>query len=276
MEFESSARDSQTGNEEVPTIEMVGVEKSFGRQKVLDGISLRVPEGTTTLITGASGQGKTVMLKLMLGLLKADRGKVLVFGHDLAKVGKKELNRIRMAFGVLFQNAALFDSMTVFDNIALPLRERTDAGEEEIRKNVEEKLGLMELESAAGKYPAQLSGGMRKRVGLARALVLNPKLVFFDEPTTGLDVAKSNEIYRLFHQTQKKFNYTAVIVSHDVPKIFKLADAVALVADKRIYGPMSPEDFQLSEQPIIKRFVETTMGPIYSSEKEEAGLYEQT
>ncbi len=205
-------------------IELVNVEKTFGRQKVLNRVSLPVPEGKTTVIVGGSGQGKSVILKHMLGLIRPDAGEVRVFGRDLARMRKKELYEVRKDYGVLFQNVALFDSMTVFDNVALPLRERTKMPESQISDNVMEKLGMMALEGAAEKYPAQISGGMQKRVGLARALALNPKIVFFDEPTTGLDVHKSNEIYRLFHETQKRLKYTAVIVSHDVPKIFKLAD----------------------------------------------------
>lgn len=255
-------------------IELVDLHKSFGRQQVLRGINLQVREGTTTVIVGASGQGKSVILKHMLGLIRPDRGKVLVFGRDLTRIGKKQLNEVRTDFGVLFQNSALFDSLTVFDNVALPLRERTAAAEEEIRDNVMEKLAMMDLEGAEQKYPAQISGGMRKRVGLARALVLKPRIVFFDEPTTGLDVHKSNEIYRLFYKTQAQLKYTAVIVSHDVPKIFKLADYVALLAEGVIQGCMSPEEFQLSENPLIQDFVETTMGPIYSSAEEENDLYE--
>ncbi len=134
----------------------------------------------------------------------------------------------------------------------------------------------MDLEGVNEKYPAQLSGGMKKRVGLARALVMNPRIVFFDEPTTGLDVSKSNEIYRLFHQTQARLKYTAVMVSHDVPKIFKLADRVALISDGVIGGSMSPEEFQLSENPTIRSFVREAMGPIYCSEKEERFIYEKT
>ncbi len=255
-------------------IELTGVEKTFGRQKVLANINLSIAAGKTTIIVGGSGQGKSVILKHMLGLVRPDRGMVEVFGKDLVRASKKELNQIRMEFGVLFQNAALFDSMTVYDNVALPLRERTKLTETEIRAKVREKLDMMDLIESDDKYPAQLSGGMKKRVGLARALVLNPKVVFFDEPTTGLDVSRSNEIYRLFHKTQSQLNYTAVIVSHDVPKIFKLADYVALLAEGEIQGVMSPEAFQLSDHPLIRRYVEETMGPIYSSAKEEAGLYE--
>jgi len=265
-----------TGKKTLPevAIELQGVVKTFGRQRVLDGIDLKVMAGQTTVIVGASGQGKSVILKHMLGLVRPDEGRVLVFGQDLSTISRKELNEIRMNFGVLFQNAALFDSMTVFDNVALPLRERTRKSDAEIRSLVDEKLKLMDLFGSESKYPAQLSGGMRKRVGLARALVLDPKVVFFDEPTTGLDAHKSNEIYRLFYQTQQQLGYTAVIVSHDVPKIFKLSDHVALLAQGQIQGCMPPEQFQLSDNPLIREYVETTMGPIYSSEKEEPGLHE--
>ncbi|MBN1140789.1 MAG: ATP-binding cassette domain-containing protein [Deltaproteobacteria bacterium] len=255
-------------------IELIDLEKSFKQQKVLDGVNLTIREGTTMVIVGASGQGKSVLLKHMLGLLKPDRGRVLVFGRDLSTIGGKELKEVRQEYGVLFQNVALFDSMTVYDNVALPLRERTKSSEAEIRSRVEEKLALMDLQGTEDKFPAQLSGGMKKRVGLARALMLNPKIVFFDEPTTGLDVSRSNEIYRLFYKTQAQLKYTAVIVSHDVPKIFKLADYVALVAGGKVQECLTPEDFQLSQNPAIKAFVKETMGPIYSSEEEEMGFYE--
>lgn len=256
-------------------IELKGVEKSFGSQQVLDRVDLQVQAGKTLVIVGASGQGKSVILKHMLGLVRPDAGRVIVFGQDITTGNRRKLREVRKHFGVLFQNVALFDSMTVFDNVALPLRERTDLGEEEIRANVEEKLAMMDLEGAGGKFPAQISGGMQKRVGLARALVLNPQVVFFDEPTTGLDVNKSNEIYRLFYMTQQKLGYTAVIVSHDVPKIFKLSDHVALLANRQIQGCLTPEEFQLSDNPYIRSFVETTMGPIYSSEREENSFNEK-
>jgi phospholipid/cholesterol/gamma-HCH transport system ATP-binding protein len=255
-------------------VELLGVKKRYGRQLVLRGIDLTVRAGRTLVIVGASGQGKSVIIKHMLGLVHPDRGTVKVFGRDLSRLNRRELDQVRGDFGVLFQNAALFDSMTVFDNVALPLRERTRLSEVEIRDNIMEKLALMDMEKAIDKFPAQLSGGMRKRVGLARALVLNPKIVFFDEPTTGLDVNKSNEIYRLFYRSQQHLGYTAVIVSHDVPKIFKLADEVALLDDGVIQGCMSPEDFQLSEQPLIKAFVAETMGHLYSSDEED-GFYAQ-
>jgi phospholipid/cholesterol/gamma-HCH transport system ATP-binding protein len=252
-----------------PMIQLIDVRKRFGSQEILKGINLSIYEGKTTVIVGESGKGKSLILKHILGLVRPDKGKVLVEGKDINKIGRKDLKEIRAKFGVLFQNAALFDSMTVFDNVALPLRERTKASEEKIRTIVNEKLDLMDIEDSNDKYPAQLSGGMRKRVGLARALVLNPKIVFFDEPTTGLDVAKSNEMYRVFFKTQSKLGYTALIVSHDVPKIFKLADYVALLYDGVIQDCLPPEDFQTSENPFIKEFVQKTMGYIYESEQVE-------
>ncbi len=253
----------------IPIIQLIDLRKRFGSQDVLRGINLSIFEGKTTVIVGESGQGKSLILKHILGLMKPDSGNVMVYGKDINEISKKELKAIRANFGVLFQNAALFDSMTVFDNVALPVRERTKTTEEEIKTMVIEKLKMLELEGSNDKYPAQLSGGMRKRVGLARALVLHPKIVFFDEPTTGLDVAMTNEIYRVFFRTQSKLGYTAVMVSHDVPKIFKLADYVALLDKGVVQDCLSPEDFQTSQNPVIRDFVYKTMGRIYESEQAE-------
>lgn len=249
-------------------IQIVDVEKSFGKQKVLKKANLDIYEGKTTIIVGESGQGKSVILKHILGLLKPDFGKVLVNGEDITAMKKKELQRVRSIFGVLFQSVALFDSLTVFENVALPLRERTKLSEDEIKKEVKEKLRMVDLVGSDDKYPAQLSGGMQKRVGLARALQLNPKIVLFDEPTTGLDPVRTEEIYRLFDSTQKELQYTAIIVSHDVPKIFKLADYIAVLHDGFIQEVLPPEELQRSENPIIRAFLESTMGRIYSSDIE--------
>lgn len=253
----------------VPVIQMVNVEKTFGTQKVLRGVNLSIMEGKTTVIVGGSGQGKSVIIKHMLGLVEPDSGEILINGKDINRISKKELCDIRMQFGVLFQNAALFDSMTVFDNVALPLRERTALSESEIAEIVNDKLALMDVSGSNDKYPAQISGGMKKRVGLARALALNPKIVFFDEPTTGLDVAKSNEIYRVFFRSQAKLGYSSVIVSHDVPKIFKLADYVALLSEGVIQENLTPEEFQMSANPVVRDYVKATMGTVYTSENVE-------
>ncbi|NCO57416.1 MAG: ABC transporter ATP-binding protein [Nitrospirae bacterium CG18_big_fil_WC_8_21_14_2_50_70_55] len=252
-----------------PVIELAGVEKSFGKQHVLRGVDLVVEAGMTTVIVGPSGEGKSVILKHMLGLLRPDRGAVRLFGQDLAHLRGRRLREVRSHFGVLFQSVALFDSLTVFDNVALPLRERTTAGDAEVRRRVLDRLERMDLHDVEHKFPAQLSGGMQKRVGLARALVLDPDVVFFDEPTTGLDAARTNEIYRLFYRSQKALGYAAVIVSHDVPKIFKLADRVVLLAGGVLHGGGSAEAFQRSTDPVVRRFVETTMGHLYISDLEE-------
>ena len=250
-------------------IELCGVEKSFGTQKVLRGVDLKVLRGETLVIVGASGQGKSVILKHMLGLIKPDAGVIKTFGKDFHKLGKEEVKEVRKRYGVLFQGAALLDSLTVFDNVAIPLRERTSLKESEVAEIVRAKLDMMDLHDVEEKYPAQVSGGMRKRIGLARALALDPEVVFFDEPTTGLDVHKSNEIYRLFHKTRERLGYTSVIVSHDAPKIFKLADKVALLAEGRIQACLGPEEFQLSDNPHARDYVHTTMGPLYDSAREE-------
>ncbi len=252
-----------------PIIQLKNVEKTFGSQRVLRGANFTITEGKTTVIVGGSGQGKSVVIKHMLGLIQPDSGSVLIYGKDINRISKKELKEIKRKFGVLFQSVALFDSMTVYDNVALPLRERTDFSKNKIKEIVNEKLALMDVEGSNNKYPAQLSGGMKKRVGLARALVLDPKIVFFDEPTTGLDVAKSNEIYRVFFKSQETLRYTAVIVSHDFPRILKLADYVSLIHNGVIQDTLTPEEFQLSDNPVIKTYVEETMGKLYSSESME-------
>lgn len=253
-----------------PLIQLIDVVKSFGNQRVLNGVSFEIRAGETTVIAGGSGQGKSVTLKLILGLINADSGSILMDGRDITGMSHAELNEARSNFGVLFQGVALLDSLTVFQNIALPLEERTSLNAGEIRTRVESTMAQFDLTGHGEKFPAQISGGMRKRVGLARALQLHPKIMLFDEPTTGLDPAKTMEIYRLFSKTQKQFGYTAVIVSHDIPKIFNLADQVVILAKGKTYTFSSPEEIQYSKDPEIGAFVERTMGHIYQSHQMEA------
>jgi phospholipid/cholesterol/gamma-HCH transport system ATP-binding protein len=250
-------------------IQFVDVVKSFGAQRVLDGVNLTINTGKTTVIAGGSGQGKSVTLKLILGLLKPDSGKVLIDGQDISGLRSKELNRVRTKFGVMFQGSALFDSLSVFDNVALPLEERTRLGRDEIRNKVLNILTELGLAGHDDKFPAQLSGGMKKRVALARALMLQPEIMLFDEPTTGLDPQKSMEIYQLFSKTQQQFGYTSIIVSHDIPKIFNLADQIILVNNGNFTTFAAPEDIQQSEIPEIQAFVKNTMGDIYLSREME-------
>jgi phospholipid/cholesterol/gamma-HCH transport system ATP-binding protein len=252
------------------TIEFRDVSKSFtsmdGRkQTVLDNVSFSIPAGKTTVVAGGSGQGKSVTLKLILGLMQADEGDIFIRGKAISQRNGKQLEEMRTKFGVLFQGAALFDSMTVYDNVALPLRERTKKTEEDIRRQVEETLGQLELTGHEEKFPAQLSGGMQKRVGLARALQLDPEIMLFDEPTTGLDPVMTQEIYQLFARTQATIGYTAVIVSHDIPRVLNLADQVIILNSGKVDVFESPEEIQWSPKEHIREFVKTTMGQIYQS-----------
>ncbi len=254
-----------------PAIEFIEVVKVFpkkdaGVQTVLDRVSFTIPKGKTTVIAGRSGQGKSVTLKLILRLMQADGGTILVDGNDITHLAGRELERLRTRFGVLFQGAALFDSLSVFENVALPLRERTDKSEQEIRQLVLSGLEQLELLGHENKYPAQLSGGMRKRVGLARALQLNPDIMLFDEPTTGLDPVMTQDIYQLFARTQAQVGFTSVIVSHDIPKVFNLADQVIILNEGTMDVFASPEEIQWSPKQHIRAFVRNTMGEIYQSQ----------
>ena len=253
-------------------IEFHNVVKSFGPQRVLDDVSVSFASGKTTVIGGGSGQGKSVTLKLILGLLSPDSGQILVNGRDITRMKQRELNKIREKFGVLFQGSALLDSMTVFDNVALPLNERTKYKSQEIAQRVRQMLAQFNLEGHEDKFPAQLSGGMKKRVGLARALMLQPDIMLFGEPTTGLDPQITMDIYRLFFKSQKQFGYTSIIVSHDIPKVFNLADEVVLLNNGKMMTFSSPEDIPLSTEPEIVAFATETMGHIYSSRKMEHNI----
>ncbi len=248
-----------------PAIEFVAVNKAFprkdgGQQIILDQVSFVIPQGKTTVIAGGSGQGKSVTLKLILGFMRADAGKILVDGEDISRISGKALAQLRTRFGVLFQGAALFDSLTVFDNVALPLRERTAMTEPEISQVVVKMLTQLDLAGHEEKFPAQLSGGMRKRVGLARALQLDPQILLCDEPTTGLDPVMTNDIYELFARTQAQFGYTSVIVSHDIPKVFSLADQIIILHQGKIDIFDNIEQLYRSQKPYIEDFVRTTKG----------------
>jgi phospholipid/cholesterol/gamma-HCH transport system ATP-binding protein len=247
-----------------PAIRFVDVSLGFGerlkRHTVLDHVSFSVPQGKTTVIAGGSGQGKSVILKLILGLLRPDSGQVLVGEKNIATMGYRSLQEQRMRFGVLFQGSALFDSLTVFENIALPLRERTRLTRDEIKGRVHATLEQLELNGHEDKYPAQLSGGMKKRVGLARALQLDPEIVLFDEPTTGLDPVMTREIYDLFTRTQRRLGYTAIIVSHDIPQVFSLADQIILLNKGELDVFTDPDQIPHSSKPKIREFARMVLG----------------
>lgn len=244
-------------------ITLRNLHKSFGSQKVLDGLDLDIPDGKITAIIGPSGEGKSVLLKHLIGLLTPDSGQVEVDGESIINLRRSELNRIREKFGMLFQNVALFDSMSVFENVAFPLQEKTTLGKDEIRAKVLTALEDVGLKNIEHKYPDELSGGMKKRVGLARAVVLNPKIILFDEPTTGLDPIIKRAIHQLIKDTHAKFGFTAVVVSHEIPEIFDVAQNVAMLFRGKILQHGTPEEIKNSEHPAIRQFISGSLdGPI--------------
>lgn len=245
-------------------IKLIDVEKSFNGQVVLDRLNLEIPEGKISAVIGPSGEGKSVLIKHMIGLLKPDRGQVLVDGEDISVMGRRRLNQVREKFGMLFQGVALFDSMTVFENVAFPLEEKTRLSREEIRDRVHEALEHVGLRGVDDKYPDELSGGMKKRVGLARALLLNPRIILFDEPTTGLDPIICKAINRLIRDTHAKFGFTAVIVTHEVPEIFSLCHNVAMLLAGKVVAAGTPEEIQRSNDPRVIQFIRGELeGPLH-------------
>jgi len=243
-------------------IEFIDVYKSFGTHQVLNGLNFKINQGESFAIIGRSGCGKSVTLKLMVGLLKPESGKVIVDGIDVAKAYGEKLNQVRRKFGFLFQSGALLNSLAVGDNIALPLREQGVVPEPEIAKRVSEVLGLLGLEDLEKLMPAELSGGMRKRVALARAIIMRPEIILYDEPTTGLDPIMANVINELIIRMKEHFKITSVVVTHDMNSTFMVADQIALLYQGKIMRTGTPKEFQTTLDPYIKQFVEgSTKGP---------------
>ncbi|MDL1974542.1 MAG: ABC transporter ATP-binding protein [Deltaproteobacteria bacterium] len=244
-------------------IELVDVCKSFKGQKVLDGINLSVDSGRITVIIGRSGGGKSVLLKHIIGLLKPDKGQILIDGADIAKLNDRQLNDVRKVFGMLFQNAALFDSMSVGENVAFPLKEHTSIKPNVISEIVEQKLRQVGLTNVSHKMPSELSGGMRKRVGLARAIVLDPKIILFDEPTTGLDPIMADAIDALISETQGQTGATYVIISHDIKATFKVAHKIAMLYNGKIIETGTPDQLRSSDNSVVQQFIKgISQGPI--------------
>lgn len=244
-------------------ITLRNLHKSFGRQKVLNGLSLEIPAGKITAVIGPSGEGKSVLLKHLIGLMQPDSGAVEVDGESILRLRRSQLNRVREKFGMLFQNVALFDSMTVFENVAFPLQEKTLLPADEIRRRVFAALEDVGLKNIENKFPDELSGGMKKRVGLARAVVLKPDIILFDEPTTGLDPITKRAIHQLIKSTHSKFGFTAVIVSHDIPDIFDIAQNVAMLFRGEILQQGTPEEIMHSVHPAVRQFISGSLdGPI--------------
>ena len=238
-----------------PVIRAEGLYKRFGRQVVLRGVDLDVMPGEILAIVGRSGAGKSVLLKNLIGLLQPDSGAVLVAGEDLHRARGRRLSRLRERFGMLFQGGALFDSLSVADNVAFPLREKTRQSRGRVAGVVTEVLKSVGLQGMDGKFPAELSGGMRKRAALARALAHRPEIMLFDEPTTGLDPIMVRAIHRLIADTQQRFQYTAVVVSHEVPGIFEIASRVAMLHEGALLEVATPDTFQASANPVVQQFI---------------------
>ncbi|MBN2360779.1 MAG: ABC transporter ATP-binding protein [Deltaproteobacteria bacterium] len=237
-------------------IEVIDLKKRFGVQEVLCGVDIAVPAGTTTVILGGSGQGKSVLMKHMIGLEMPDSGEVRINGRNIVGLGGRALNDLRADFGMVFQNAALFDSMNVFDNVAFPLRERTKLSKQQIAAKVRGKLELFSLDaSVEKKYPAELSGGMRKRVGLARATILDPKIILYDEPTTGLDPITTDQVDEMIMTAKEKLGITSVVISHDISSAFRIADQICFLYGGRIVEAGPPEVFKRTRHPEVKRFL---------------------
>ena len=237
-------------------IEIRNLHKMFGGQPVLRGVDLTIETGETIAIVGQSGCGKSVLLKHVIGLLTPDEGQVLVDGADVHRLDETSLYRLRERFGFLFQGAALFDSMSVSENIALGLVENGRLGDAEIRRIVAEKLAMVGLPGLEEKRPSELSGGMRKRVGLARALAGDPDYLLYDEPTTGLDPVMSNQIDALIAEITTKLSATSIVVTHDMFSVYAIVHRVAMIHDGRIYYSGTPEEFRTAEDPVIRAFIE--------------------
>jgi phospholipid/cholesterol/gamma-HCH transport system ATP-binding protein len=237
-------------------IRIRGLRKSFGSKVVLDGIDLDVERGRSTVIIGGSGMGKSVLIKTIIGLLKPDGGRIVVDGIDTRELDAAGWTRLRKKFGMLFQGAALFDSMTVGENVAFPMVMHFLLSPEEIRERVREKLSLVGLRDVEHLRPSQLSGGMRKRVGLARALAIEPEILLYDEPTTGLDPITGQMINRLIVEMRERLGVTSITITHDMKSAYFIGDEIAMLYKGKIIQEGAPEEIRATRNPIVRRFIE--------------------
>lgn len=255
--LDPSAPHDGDGKSEVQ-IRIRDIHKSFGPYQVLKGVDLDLYRGKINIIIGGSGQGKSVLLRHVIALMKPDQGSIFIDGEDIVPMDNYQLDRIRKKFGMLFQYAALFDSMSVFDNIAFPMREHTKWKESEIKDRVVQRLEQLQLGHAAYKFPAELSGGMKKRVGLARALALNPEIIIYDEPTTGLDPVLTREVDNLILETARREKITSLIISHDMASTFRIGDYVAMLYQGKIVAAGPPSEIKHHEHPGLREFLEVS------------------
>jgi phospholipid/cholesterol/gamma-HCH transport system ATP-binding protein len=237
-------------------IEARNLHKRFDAQPVLDGVSFRIENGESVAIIGRSGCGKSVLIKHLIGLLKPDAGDVLIDGENIVPMDERQLLRVRRKFGMVFQGAALFDSMTVEENVAFALRRNTRWPEEEIARRVASVLAVVDLSGTENKSPAELSGGMRKRVGLARAIIYEPQIVLYDEPTTGLDPIVADSIDRLIMRVHGRLKVTTVVVTHDMRTARRVSQRVLMMHDSKIYASGTPDELFASQDPVVRQFID--------------------
>jgi phospholipid/cholesterol/gamma-HCH transport system ATP-binding protein len=248
-------------------IDIHGLHKSFGSQNVLNGVDLNINTGESLVVLGRSGSGKSVLLKLIIGLMHPEEGTILADGQEVHRLSYSELSELRKRFGMLFQLAALFDSMTVGENIGLALREHSNLSEAEIEAIVAEKLALVNLEGIEDKKPSDLSGGMRKRVGLARAIAMEPDYILYDEPTTGLDPVNAQQINELIRELQDKLNVTSIVVTHDMKSAYYVGDRLCLLHEGMIHFDGTPTEIQSCDDPVVRQFTHAeAKGPMSNSD----------
>jgi len=256
MTVQTQSDSSQSAGNGAAVISLQHVDKGFGGKAVLRDLSIDIAQGESVVIVGGSGTGKSVTLKHIIGLLRPDRGRVLIEGNDIGAMREVEINRFRQRFGMSFQEGALFDSMSVFENIAFPLRRHTKMSEDAIHARVEECLAQVHLSGVEDKRPSELSGGMRRRVGFARAISLKPAILLFDEPTTGLDPVISDVVADLIVEMDRTLNTTTVTITHDMKVAFKIADRIAMLYEGHIIEQGTPTEFKASTNPIVQQFIE--------------------
>ncbi len=254
-----------------PLIELRNVKKGFGSKVVLDGVNLTIEQGQVTTIIGKSGTGKSVMLKNIIGLMEPDEGTILFKGRDIGEMLPHERQEYNRQLSYMFQNNALFDSMTVYENIAFPLQQTTDLSQEEIRARVRQKMEQTDLLGVGSRYPSEISGGMQKRVAFSRALVTQPEIVLFDEPTTGQDIVRRNAILSMIAEYKKRFGFTAVVISHDIPDVLFISNKVLVLHQGKIVFQGSPQELEGFEHPYVDEFIESLEG----FKEHLTGLYSQ-
>ena len=245
---------------ETPLIEFQNVSKGFGNRTILDQVNLKIYEGQVTTIIGKSGTGKSVLLKHIIGLLKPDEGEIRFRGNDIGRMNKSQWDTYTGQISYMFQNNALFDSMTVFENVALPLRQTTRMSKQQIEEKVMARIKQTELTEVVHKYPSEISGGMQKRVALSRALVIDPDIVLFDEPTTGQDPIRKNAILGMIAEYQRKFGFTAVLISHEIPDVYFISNRILVLYDQKIVFQGTPEELETFDHPFQDEFIQSLEG----------------